>query len=213
MSEQPTGVRRIQVRRGSSADVDAVTGVYAEVAAEGRWIGGEAPVEWTPERRAAWCRTADDEDRGAWFLAEAAAEAAAEDTAEAAAEDTAEDTAHEGPGATLAGYLAVTRSGTEHADFAMAVTARHRGQGVGGVLLDAAVAWCRAVPVSKLSCQVWPHNGRAIALYRSRGFLVEGRLRRHWRRRNGQLWDAVVMGLVLDERSPGSGLPDADGLG
>lgn len=205
MNEQPSVARRVRVRRGSSADVDAVTAVYASVAAEGLWIGGEAPVEWTPERREAWCRTADDEQRGAWFLAEA-------DGADGEGAD-GEGADGEGPGAGLAGYLAVTRSGTEHADFAMAVTAAHRGQGVGGVLLDAAVAWCRAAGVSKLSCQVWPHNGRAIALYRSRGFAVEGRLHRHWRRRNGQLWDAVVMGLVLDEDSPGSGLPDADGLG
>jgi RimJ/RimL family protein N-acetyltransferase len=44
---------------------------------------------------------------------------------------------------------------------------------------------------------VWPHNDRAIALYEKLGFVEEGRLRRHYRRRNGELWDAVVMGLVL----------------
>jgi ribosomal protein S18 acetylase RimI-like enzyme len=112
--------------------------------------------------------------------------------------------------AQLVGYLAVVRAGAEHADFGMAVAAAHRGLGVGGALLDAAVAWCRAAALSKINCQVWPHNGAALALYRSRGFLVEGRLRRHWRRRNGQLWDAITMGLVLDESSPGSGLADAE---
>jgi ribosomal protein S18 acetylase RimI-like enzyme len=91
----------------------------------------------------------------------------------------------------------------------MAVAAPHRGLGVGGALLDAAIAWCRDAALSKISCQVWPPNGAALALYRSRGFLVEGRLRRHWRRRNGELWDAIVMGLVLDEHSPGFGLADA----
>jgi hypothetical protein len=30
------------------------------------------------------------------------------------------------------------------------------------------------------------------------------------RRRNGQLWDTITMGLVLDEYSPGSGLADAE---
>jgi RimJ/RimL family protein N-acetyltransferase len=175
------------VRRGGSADVDAVAALYAAVAAEGRWIGAEAPVEWTPERRREWCQVVDDEARGAWFLAEDG-------------------------GGRLVGYLTVFRSGAEHAEFAMAVDAEHRGAGVGGALLDAAVAWCRDLPLSKLSCQVWPHNGAALGLYRSRGFVVEGRLRRHWRRRNGQLWDAVLMGLVLDEQAPGSGLPDADVL-
>jgi ribosomal protein S18 acetylase RimI-like enzyme len=92
----------------------------------------------------------------------------------------------------------------------MAVAAARRGLGVGGALLDTAVAWCRSMALSKISCQVWPHNGAALALYRSRGFLIEGRLRRHWRRRNGQLWDTITMGLVLDEYSPGSGLADAE---
>ena len=34
------------------------------------------------------------------------------------------------------------------------------------------------------------------------GFAVEGRKRRHYRRRNGELWDAVMMGLVLEEDAP-----------
>jgi hypothetical protein len=38
----------------------------------------------------------------------------------------------------------------------------------------------------------------------------EGRLRRHYPRRNGELWDAIVMGLVLDEERPGSSLPEDD---
>jgi RimJ/RimL family protein N-acetyltransferase len=159
--------------------------LYSAVAAEGLWIAAEAPVEWTSQRRQAWCRTADDEDSGAWFLA-------------------IDDAAN------LVGYLAVTRVGAERAEFGMAVAAAHRGFGVGGALLDAAVVWCRAAALSKINCQVWPHNGAALVLYRSRGFLIEGRLRRHWRRRNGQLWDAIMMGLVLDEYSPGSGLADAE---
>jgi RimJ/RimL family protein N-acetyltransferase len=176
------------VRRGSSADFGAVSTLYSAVAAEGVWIGAESPVEWTSGRRQAWCRTADEEDRGAWFLGE---------------DDAAQ----------LVGYLAVSRSGAEHAEFSMAVAAAHRGCGMGGGLLDAAIAWCRTAPVSKVNCQVWPHNGGALGLYCSRGFLIEGRLRRHWRRRNGQLWDAVMMGLVLDEHSPGAGLADSELLG
>ena len=46
-------------------------------------------------------------------------------------------------------------------------------------------------------------NTRAIGLYEKLGFVVEGRYRRHWRRRDGSLWDSLLMGLVLDETSPG----------
>jgi hypothetical protein len=45
-----------------------------------------------------------------------------------------------------------------------------------------------------------------------RGFTVEGRLRRHFRRANGELWDVVTMGIVLDTQSPGSSYPDAENL-
>ena len=62
--------------------------------------------------------------------------------------------------------------------------------------------------VHKVTLTVWPHNGRAIALYRKFGFEVEGRLVRHHRRRNGELWDVLSMGVVLDTSSSGSGLDD-----
>jgi len=63
--------------------------------------------------------------------------------------------------------------------------------------------------VHKLALEVWPHNGAARALYRRLGFVDEGRLRRQYRRRSGELWDAIVMGLVVDETSPGSPYEDA----
>ncbi len=64
-----------------------------------------------------------------------------------------------------------------------------------------------------MTLQVWPHNFTAQALYAKLGFVTEGRLRRHYRRRSGELWDALTMGLMLDTSSPGggdSGGPGAD---
>ncbi|HET9254007.1 MAG TPA: GNAT family N-acetyltransferase [Pseudonocardiaceae bacterium] len=92
---------------------------------------------------------------------------------------------------------------------AMMLARQHRGQGIGGRLLDEGLRWARESQLHKVDLGVWPHNTAAIALYRSRSFAVEGRLRRHYRRANGELWDMVAMGLVLDTRSPGSSLPDA----
>ena len=40
------------------------------------------------------------------------------------------------------------------------------------------------------------------------GFVEEGRRVRHARRSNGELWDLIEMGLVLDWDSPGSPYPD-----
>ena len=90
------------------------------------------------------------------------------------------------------------------ADLGMAVAASHRGKRVGTALLNAVIAWDRANGAHKLTLQVWPHNQPARHLYERFGFVDEGRLRRHYRRNSGELWDAIVMGLVLDDVSPGS---------
>ncbi|MFC8042508.1 hypothetical protein [Nocardia sp. NPDC057353] len=48
----------------------------------------------------------------------------------------------------------------------------------------------------KVTLQAWPHNEPAIAVP-ARRVEVEGRLRRHYRCRSGELRDAVLMGLQL----------------
>ncbi len=82
-------------------------------------------------------------------------------------------------------------------DLGMMVASDERGRGVGSALLAAAIAWARDAGAHKVALQAWPHNEAAIALYRKFGFEHEGVLRRHYRRRNGDLWDAVIMGLPL----------------
>ena len=94
----------------------------------------------------------------------------------------------------------------------MMIARERRGQGIGGRLLDDSLRWARESGLHKVDLGVWAHNAVAIALYRSRGFTVEGRLRRHFRRANGELWDVVTMGIVLDTHSPGSSYPDAENL-
>src|SRR5918999_539170 len=84
------------------------------------------------------------------------------------------------------------------ADLGMAVAAGWRGRGVGTALLAEAIARARKAGAHKIALQVWPHNRAAIALYERHGFQREGYLTRHYRRRSGELWDAVVMGLRLD---------------
>lgn len=80
----------------------------------------------------------------------------------------------------------------------MMVAADSRRRGVGSALLTAAIEWARGAGAHKVALQAWPHNEAALALYRKFGFEQEGYLHRHYPRRNGELWDAVVMGLLLD---------------
>jgi RimJ/RimL family protein N-acetyltransferase len=70
-------------------------------------------------------------------------------------------------------------------------------------LLEDGLRWSKESSCHKVILEVWPHNERALDLYRSAGFVQEGHLQRHYRRKNGELWDAVVMGLAIDHDSPG----------
>jgi len=92
-------------------------------------------------------------------------------------------------------HLDATRHG--YAELGMAVAREWRGRGVGSALLEAAIAWARERGLHKLCLSVFPHNAAAIALYRKYGFVDEGRRVQQFRRSNGELWDALEMGLLL----------------
>ena len=160
----------VTVRPATLADVDAVVAMLAEVAGEGRWIATEAPVDVGRRRR----RMVEDIER----------EDAVVLVAEAGGEPVGELGLH------------LARYGV--ADLGMAVAAGWRGRGIGSALLAEAIDRARAAGAHKVALQVWPHNSAAIALYERFGFQREGYLTRHYRRRSGELWDAVIMGLRLD---------------
>jgi RimJ/RimL family protein N-acetyltransferase len=165
----------IAIREAIAADFEDWFHLYDSVAAEGRWIGGEAPSDRVA-RKAAFDAYLSNPDAVS-FLAEA--------------------------GARLVGNLGVeVRRGI--ADLGMMVDAAWRGRGVGSALMDACIAWATRHGAHKLVLEVWPHNTTAQGLYRKYGFEQEGFFKRHYRRRNGELWDVVRMGLVLDQESPGS---------
>lgn len=170
-----------QVRPAVPGDVDQLVDLFVAVVDEGRWLGSEAPVDRAAQRQR--------------FL---------------------EHIEHPGDGASLVaatfvddrvvGHVGVYLEPYKVAGLGMMVDAAWRGRGVGGALVDAAIRCARDLGAHKLALQAWPHNDVAIRLYLRHGFVEEGRLRRQYRRRNGELWDAVLMGLVLDETSPGSSI-------
>ena len=100
------------------------------------------------------------------------------------------------PPPTVSGHLHLARYGV--AELGMAVAAGWRGRGIGSALLAEAIDQARKAGAHKVALQVWPHNAAAIALYERFGFQREGYLHRHYRRRSGELWDAIIMGLRLD---------------
>lgn len=166
----------VGVRRATPEDVDAVVDLFVAVVEEERWLGTQPPVD-----RAA---------QHARFLEETTSDRCASLVA------TVDDE--------LVGHARVDMAPYGVAGLGMMVDERWRGRGVGGALVRAVIDAARELGAHKVSLQVWPHNEAARRLYLRHGFVEEGMLRRHYPRRNGQLWDAVVMGLVLDETSPGS---------
>jgi RimJ/RimL family protein N-acetyltransferase len=97
----------------------------------------------------------------------------------------------------IVGSLHVEQSRFGFGEIGMAVAREWRGRGVGSALLGAAIDWARERGLHKLSLSVFVHNTAAIALYRKFGFVEEGRRVKHFRRANGELWDAFEMGLLL----------------
>jgi RimJ/RimL family protein N-acetyltransferase len=159
----------VTVRRAREKDLDALVDLMVAVAEEGRWIATEAPVDRERRRR----RFAEDLERDDTVLLVADA------------------------GGQLVGQLGLVLARYGVADLGMLVAAGWRRRGVGSALLRAGIDWARQAGAHKIALQVWPHNHAAIALYERFGFQREGRLRRHYRRRSGELWDAIVMGLPL----------------
>jgi RimJ/RimL family protein N-acetyltransferase len=97
----------------------------------------------------------------------------------------------------VVGVISVIESGFGFGEIAMMVAADWRGRGVGTALVAAAIERARARDLHKLTLSVFPHNEAAIALYRKFSFVEEGRLTKHIRRANGELWDLIEMGLLL----------------
>ncbi len=100
-------------------------------------------------------------------------------------------------GGQVVGMLHVEASRHGFGEFGMCVSRDWRGRGVGSALVQAAVGWARGQRLHKLCLEVFAHNTAAIAVYRKTGFTVEGRRVKQYRRANGELWDSIVMGLML----------------
>jgi len=97
----------------------------------------------------------------------------------------------------IIGFVHVGPSRHGFGDLAMLVDRDWRGRGAGSALVRAAIGRARGQGLHKLCLEVFPHNEAAVALYRKCGFVEEGRRPRQYRRASGELWDAIVMGLLL----------------
>ena len=92
----------------------------------------------------------------------------------------------------------VERSKHGFGEIGMAVLKEWRGRGVGSALLGAAIE-CPLRGVAQAEPQRLPTTRRQSPCTASVGFVEEGRLVKHYRRQSGEFWDAIQMGLLLED--------------
>jgi putative acetyltransferase len=161
------------IRPASHEDLDELVQQIWDVAAEARWIGTEVRFDRDVRRF-----------RLDALLTGASSTLLVADTYLAG-----------GPG--VVGHISIAVASYGVADIGMLIIDGWRGLGLGRRLLDAAIEWSTAAGAHKVALEVWPHNSSALELYGRAGFVEEGRKRRHYRRQNGEIWDAVLMGRSL----------------
>lgn len=161
----------MEVRRAGPEDAGAIAAGMSSVSDEGRWLATESTTS-EAELRARFEDALGDWRHALWVL-----------------EEGGEVLGSVGLHPTQAkGVLSV----------GMWVLERCRGRGGGRMLLAAALDFAAGGDAHKIELEVFPDNGRAIALYAGAGFEVEGLRRRHYRRSDGALRSALIMALHFE---------------
>jgi putative acetyltransferase len=84
------------------------------------------------------------------------------------------------------------------ARFGISVHDDYQGRGLGRILASYMIDIARERGIKKVALEVVASNTRAINLYESLGYSVEGRLvMNHWNRILKEYGDEYVMGLLL----------------
>ena len=159
----------MRIRRAVENDTEAMAAIVAVVAEEG-YLGSEPPVD-VAARADRFRVLMNSERRDALWVLE-----------------------HDGE---PVGYACVEERTDGVLHLAMAILPDARGQGGGRALLRAVVEYARECRAHKIDLEVWVDNGRAIALYASEGYVVEGMRRLHYRRRDGELRSVLIMARLL----------------
>jgi [ribosomal protein S18]-alanine N-acetyltransferase len=155
------------VRPALADEADEIARQYARMAEEG-WIAGEPPIDLA--ERAQRFRTSIED--GTTFVLEIDGQLVGH------------------------GGLSVTHA-KGVMTFGMAVMPEARGTGGGRALLNRIVEYAREQGCHKVELEVWVDNARAISLYATSGFEVEGLKRDHYRRKDGSLRSALLMARML----------------
>ncbi len=166
-------LRPILIENATDADAPAVLAMYKAVLEEGEWF-----ITYPDEFRGdeAWqakvIREWNNETNSRFMVARV--------------------------GGRIVGAVSVTGGTKERARHVgmveIFVAQQARGSGVGRALMEAAIVWAESnLILRKLALHVFEDNARAVQLYRSLGFEIEGRLVGEFQEVDGSLRDDLVM--------------------
>jgi len=101
----------------------------------------------------------------------------------------------------LVGYLSATggqfRRNRHSVHIVIGILQDFTGQGIGGQLFAALEEWAHQKSITRLELTVMTHNQAGLALYKKRGFTIEG-TKKHSLLINGQYIDEYYMAKLLD---------------
>ena len=169
--------RTVRIRHATVADAEAILAHLVQAGAETDFLtfGAEGPGFTVADEEES-LRLAAAHDNRFWVLAERDGVVVANLT-----------------------FFGGTRPRLRHVgDFGISVLREAWGLGLGRRMLEMLIAWARGGGIiRKINLGVAPANARAIALYESLGFVVEGRVTRSVLV-GGVLDDTLLMGLPID---------------
>jgi len=165
---------RATLRRLCESDAEQVCVLLPKAHCESDFLNfmpGE--FDWTPEREREFIREHDRQPHSIILCAERAGQLLA-----------------------LCGAKQVPfRRYAHQAEIGITVFKANWGIGLGRHMMEFLVAWSRSEGLRKLTLRVFDDNDRAIRLYRTLGFVEEGRVREDMLRTDGRYSDTIFMGL------------------
>lgn len=85
------------------------------------------------------------------------------------------------------------------AEFGICISKEYWGCGIGKVMLENILTWADTVGIEKIALTVVETNTKAINLYKNYGFVQEGLLVNDRVHKDGNYYNTVMMGRVLDK--------------
>ena len=177
------GGQELEVRTAAPEDAEEVLGYIERVSGESSFLTfGPGELEMTVEQEADFFRAGQGSPNRTYILGFIGDELVA-----------------------TANVMASPRPRLRHrGELGMSVSRAFWGRGIGAAMLDHLVEWARESPMLiKLDLRVRADNTRAIPLYRGRGFVEEGVLRKQFCVQ-GELHDLIAMGMEVSETNGGS---------